>query len=134
MNHQLTEEFITSLLDNYEKKLQAISYPGGEEYIAILRDFFKHREQFLLEEMQTEFPAEKPVVCHVSADSYPIKVDGFTKNGPYVGHYFPGATLLLASEGENVINYWHVNGKKVDGGGTSLLIEPGGQCHVEAVH
>ena len=134
MNHQLTEEFITTLLDDYEKKLQAISYPGGEEYIAILRDFFKHREQFLFSEMQTEFPADNPIVCSVSANSYPINVDGFTKNGPYEGHYFPGAILLLASENDNAIRYWRINGEKVDGDTTSLLIKPGGQCLIEAVH
>lgn len=133
MNHQLTDEFITQLLDEYQRKLQAISYPGGDEYIKILRDFFSKREQFLLQEMQTQFPTEDPVVCHVSAENYPIAIDGFTKKTQYEGTYFPGATLSLAPAGDNTVKYWLINGDKVEQETTSLLIKTGQQCEIKAV-
>ncbi|MFT5728636.1 MAG: hypothetical protein ACI8PB_002790 [Desulforhopalus sp.] len=134
MNHELTDEFITGLLDKYQRKLEAISYLGGDEYINILRDFFNNREQFLLQEMQTQFPTEKPVVCHISAENYPIEIDGFTKNSPYEGTYFPGAALTLAPAGDNTIKYWLINGEKVEQDMTSLLITTGQRCEIKAVH
>jgi CotH kinase protein len=133
MNHQLTDKFISQLLDEYQRKLEAISYPGGEEYITILRDFFSKREQFLLEEMQTQFPTEEPVVCRVNSENYPIEIDGFTKEEPYEGTYFPGATLSLAPAGDNTIKYWIINGEKVEQDTTSLLIKTGQQCEIKAV-
>ncbi|NNK93008.1 MAG: hypothetical protein HKP41_01520 [Desulfobacterales bacterium] len=134
MNHQLTEEFITELLENYQDKLRAISYPGGDEYIEILRDFFKHREPYLIKQMQIHFPAESPIMCNVSSDIYPINVDGFIKHGPYQGTYFPGGTLSLASEGNRDFNYWLINGNKVEENNTIFSIETDKKCHVQAVH
>jgi hypothetical protein len=134
MNNQLTDEFITNLLNEYQQKLQAVSYPNGDEYIEILRDFFKHRKPFLLDQMQREFPAEPPVHCLVTADDYPIKVDGFIKEMPYEGNYFPGATLTLDSAGDNTVKYWIMNGNKVEGSSTSFPITTGGDCQIKAIH
>ena len=121
-------------MDTFQHPLEAISYPDGDEYINILRDFFNNREQFLLQEMQTQFPTEKPVVCHISAENYPIEIDGFTKNSPYEGTYFPGAALTLAPAGDNTIKYWLINGEKVEQDMTSLLITTGQRCEIKAVH
>ncbi len=134
MNHQLTEEFITELLDKYQRNLRAISYPGGDEYIAILRDFFNYRELFLIEQMQTHFPAEAPVVCEVSSDKYPIIIDGFTKNGPYEGTYFPGGTLTLGHKRDKDVRYWLINGKKIEQSEAVFSIEADKACQVQAVH
>lgn len=134
MNHQITDEFVTTLLDQHQQKLQAIAYPGGDEYIGVLRDFFKHREGFLFEEMQRYFPAEPPSTCFISSNSYPVVVDGFTKTGPYEGKYFPGATLSLGSTIKNQIKYWRINGEIVQSSSTSIEIQSGQQCEIEAVH
>lgn len=133
MNHQLTDDFITTLLDHYQQQLQAIAYPGGDEYIKIVRDFFKHREEYLFEQMQIHFPAEEPVTCFVSSEIYPILVDGFTKTEPYEGKYFPGATLTLGSADNSQTTHWLINGETVESGLTSLLIEAGQQCEIKAV-
>lgn len=134
MNHQITEEFITKLLDDYERQLRAIDYPGGEEYIAILRDFFANREEFLFGQMEHYYPSEPPVTCFVSSSSYPIIVDGFPKEGPYEGKYFPGATLSLKSTDENPVKEWLINGEVIHGNSTELSITAGSRCEVKAVH
>ncbi len=133
MNHQLTDEFITPLLDRYQQQLRAIAYPNGDEYIQILRDFFSHREQYLLEQMQIYFPAEAPVTCHVSAPTYPIAVDGFQKTAPYEGKYFPGATLTLNSAGNTSIKHWRINGEDIEGSAAHIRIKADQRCEIEAV-
>lgn len=134
MNHQITEEFITTLLDDYEKKLRTIDYPDGEEYITILRDFFENREEFLFGQIEHYYPSEPPVTCHVSSNSYPIFIDGFRKEGPYEGKYFPGATLSLENNTENPVKEWQINGEVTYGNPATVTIQAGMRCEVEAIH
>jgi len=110
INHRVTENFVAQLLDEYQQILTAIDYPGGDEYINILRTFFAARIPFLLNEMEQYYPTAPANVCEVTSDTYPITVDGYKKEGPYKGYYFPGSKLVVSAENKNAVKYWLVNG------------------------
>ncbi|MCP3891395.1 MAG: hypothetical protein GY702_21390 [Desulfobulbaceae bacterium] len=134
MNHQLTDDFISELLDTYQSKLRAISYPDGDEYMAIVRDFFDKRVMFLLRQMENDFPRQTIKTCEVTSDRYPIKVDGFIKRGPFQGLYFPGSTLKIEPEDGFDIKYLLLNGKKIAANSLSMGIDSNTNCKVQVFH
>lgn len=134
VNHLVTKEFITELLDHYQLILTTVDYPGGDEYIGILRAFFTDRIPFLLTEMEQYYPAAPGIACEVTSDAYPVTVDGYKKEGPYAGYYFPGSTLTVASEGKNEIKYWLVNGKKRFKQQVQLPIKGDQKCQIHGVY
>jgi len=133
INHLVTEKFITELLDSYQQILTTINYPGGDEYIGELRNFFAGRIPFLLEEMEEYYPTAPSVTCEVTSDAYPLRVDGYQKTGPYQGYYFPGATVAVASEEKNEIKYWVVNGEKSFKDQIDLTITDDQKCRIHGV-
>ncbi len=134
INHKVTEKFISELLDDYQHILTAIDYPGGDDYVSVLRSFFSARIPFLLKEMEQYYPADPANVCEVSSDTYPITVDGYKKEGPYVGYYFPGAKLSVSSEDIDEVKYWLVNGKKKLQQRIELPIAGNQSCQVHGVN
>lgn len=133
INHRVTEQFISELLDDYQHVLTRVDYPEGDEYIDVLRSFFVGRIPFLIKEMEEYYPAEPAAVCLVTSDVYPLTVDGYRKTGPYQGYYFSGATLTLAPDKKNEVKYWLVNGEKIYDKQVELLITNDQNCRVHAV-
>ena len=133
VNHRVTHDFIAQLLDAYEQKLTVIEYPGGEEYIELLREFFARRIPFLVDEMAQHYPTDPAIVCQVTSDIYPVMVDGHKKEGPYTGYYFPGSTLAVESGSSGDISYWRVNGTSELAGDIELSIAADQSCQVHGV-
>ena len=134
INHQVTQDYLAQLLDHYQHILTTIDYPDGDEYIHNLRTFFAGRIPFLLNEMEQHYPAEPVVVCEVTSDAYPIFVDGYKKEGPYTGYYFPGATLVVDSGDSNEVKKWLVNGKPRRDQQFQLSISSNQQCQIQGIH
>lgn len=134
INHRVTREFIAQLLDYYQQILTAVDYPGGDEYIGILRTFFAERIPFLLNEMEQHYPTDPAIVCEVTSDTYPIIVDGYTKEGPYYGYYFPGSILTVTPGDSDEVRYWLVNGKHTLKQHIALSISSGQECRVHGVN
>ena len=130
VNHRVTRDFIAELLDEYQQILATVDYPGGEQYIEILREFFARRIPFLLDELEQHYPTDPAIVCEVTSDIYPIVVDDYKKEGPYAGYYFPGSTLAVNS-GE--VSYWRVNGTPELGQHIELSIARDQSCRVHGV-
>ena len=133
INHKVTPDYVAHLLDEYQQTLTAIDYPGGEEYIELLREFFARRIPFLLKEIAAYYPTDSAIVCEVTSEIYPIVVDGFEKDGPYTGYYFPGATLAVESVDSGGISYWRVNGTSELEKDVELTIEADHPCQVHGV-
>jgi hypothetical protein len=134
LNHRVTREFIAQLLGYYQQILTAIDYPGGDEYIDTLRTFFAERIPFLLNEMEQHYPTDSVVVCEVTSDTYPITVDGYKKEGPYSGYYFPGSILTVSPGDPDEVRYWLVNGTHTLKQHLALSISRGQGCLVHGVN
>lgn len=133
MNHLTTDDFINNLLYSYWNQLDKAQYPYRDEYISNLHDYFQNRKPFILKQIETYFPSAPPRTCAVSADRYPIIVDGYIKTKPYQGYYFPGATLTVSVEEETVPNYWLVNENIVDTQEVVLTVSENEDCQIRAV-
>jgi hypothetical protein len=133
VNHRVNEAFIAQLLDEYQQTLTAIDYPGGEEYINKLRLFFAERIPFLLTEMEEQYPTDPAVVCEVTSDNYPIVIDGYKKEGPYRGYYFPGSSLTVAPGASSELSYWRVNGTPEMARNFELSISSDQVCQIHGV-
>jgi hypothetical protein len=133
VNHGVTPDYIADLLAEYQHTLTAINYPGGEQYIELLREFFARRIPFLLNEIAAHYPTDPAIVCEVTSDIYPIVVDGFEKDGPYTGYYFPGATLAVEPVDSGGISYWRVNGTSELEKDVELTIAADHACQVHGV-
>ena len=134
INHLVTQDYIARMLENYRTSLSAIDYPGSEEYIGLLKTFFARRIPFLLGEIEQYFPSEPAVVCEVTSDSYPIRVDGYLKEGPYQGYYFPGSKLTVIPEEPNKISEWIVNGEAALMEQIDIAIAGGQKCQIHSLH
>lgn len=134
INHRVTQNFVAQLLDDYQQVLTTIDYPEGDEHIGTLRTYFTKRIPYLLKEMEQQFPTDPAIVCEVTSDSYPVIVDGYKKEGPYYGYYFPGSTLAVAPADSGEVRYWLVNGKRTLKQKIALSISSGQECQVHGVN
>ena len=133
MNHLTTDDFINKLLYSYWDQLDKAKSPHRDEYISNLHYYFQNRKPFIFNQIETYFPSVPPRTCAVSADRYPIIVDGYIKTKPYHGSYFPGATLTVSTEEETVPNYWLVNENIVDTQEVVVTVSENEDCQIRAV-
>ena len=133
MNHLTTDDFINRLLYSYWEQLDKAQSPYRDEYISNLQNYFQNRKPFIFKQIEADFPSAPARTCTVSANSYPIIVDGYIKTKPYQGSYFPGATLTVSSEEKTLPNYWLVNESVVDTQEVVLTVSENEECQIRAV-
>ena len=108
-------------------------YPHRDEYISNLSDYFQGRKPFIFKQIETYFPSPPAQKCSVSANRYPVIVDGYLKNKPYEGNYFPGAILKVTTAQNTIPKTWQVNDEFVEAQEIYLKVGESENCsiHVE---
>jgi hypothetical protein len=133
LNHHLTDGYLYQLLWEYFSILETIDYPNRETFIAIVSEFFRHRREFLVGEI--EAIAERPVIlCQVTANRYPIKVDGVSQSAQYQGYHFAGSALeISAGQDGPATTGFTVNGQHLSGGPYRFAIEAASACRFDII-
>ena len=130
MNHLTTDEYINKLLYDYWDQLGMAQYPHRDEYISNLSDYFQGRKPFIFKQIETYFPSPPAQKCSVSANRYPVIVDGYLKNKPYEGNYFPGAILKVTTAQNTIPKTWQVNDEFVEAQEISLKVGESENCSI----
>jgi len=133
MNHRVTNEFLSQLIANYGSKLEKANYPGRDEYLSILRDFFSQRKEFLIKELETYIPSPVVQTCTVTSDKYPVSVDDYLKTGAYEGAYFLGTVVRLQADDNQDFQHWLIDGKKIVDRKTEFIVAQNQDCRIRAV-
>lgn len=132
INHRLDNDYLDELLGKYKNALHQAEYAGGDKYIDDLDDFFKRRKQFLAEQI-AEDSGTSPLLCEVTAERYPLIVEGHEKLAPFKGYYLPGDQLNVRTPGNNIIT-WVIGDRQLQGDSVNLTLEEQSQCQIHALN
>ncbi|MEO7793404.1 MAG: hypothetical protein ABIV06_01410, partial [Thermoanaerobaculia bacterium] len=94
LNHQLTPEFLESLVARYEQTAKTLGVTDLD-WVAKLRAFFAWRPDAIRTQLQRMLGAGEPMAVELTAPEGTVKVDGFSVGGRYTGTY-PAGTVLEA--------------------------------------
>lgn len=122
LNHKLTQSFLRERVRYYKRMLAQYGEPHAE-YIKILEDFVERRPEFVLRDMKNLFSLDGPYLCEVVIpDNSSALIDGYLYTKHYAGKYFRGfpITVSLPAEINERLDYWLVNGEKVESQAVSL--------------
>ncbi|MFW2367108.1 MAG: CotH kinase family protein, partial [Desulforhopalus sp.] len=133
MNHLVSDEKISQLLYETWQDLTGAKYSFRDEYISVLSDFFRHRKQFIIQQMEKSLPVAPVKTCNVDSDIFPISVDGYTKTKRYEGYYFPGSIVSLETDVNSNFKYWLIDGNIHDSHKLDLPVSLDQECQIKAV-
>ena len=97
LNHQLTPEFLDSLVARYEATAKSLGVTDLD-WVAKLRDYFAWRPDAIRTQLQRMLGAGAPMAVELSAPAGTVSVDGFPVATTYAGIYPAG--LVLEAEVE----------------------------------
>ena len=92
LNHQLTPEFLESLVVRYEQTAKTLGVTDLD-WAGKLRDYFAWRPQAIRNQLQKMLGAGEPMPVELSAPEGTVKVDGFDIGASYTGTYPAGLAL-----------------------------------------
>jgi hypothetical protein len=121
LNHEITSDFLESRHAHYESLLEQFHDPlleGQIEDFRSVRDYLKHRPDYIREDIQAAFGLEGVHTVNVSLPGRkPFAVDGHAINGHYSGRYFSGQTIEVRLNEVSALEpvSWTVNGKIISG-------------------
>jgi hypothetical protein len=122
LNHRLTQHFLQSRVDYYEKVDADFGMPG-RDYHKKTRLFFKHRHRFVRQLMQQYLGSPESYPCRVKVPSGTVlEIDGFRSESTYQGWYFRESkiTIRLPKTSGKTVAYWKVNGERREDQGNGL--------------
>lgn len=113
LNHQLTQGFLDERWAHYEAVADRFGV-ADLEYRRQVREFLAKRRAFVREMIEQWLDTPPSVAVKVRRHGGgPLLVDGFEKDGPFDGLYFPGRPLVVrVPDGQPV--RWFVNGTPVE--------------------
>ncbi len=97
LNHQLTPEFLESLVARYEATAKTLGITDLD-WAAKLRDYFAWRPQAVRTQLEKMLGAGEPIPVELSAPLGTVRVDGFEIGPRFTGTYPAG--LVLEAEVE----------------------------------
>lgn len=133
INHRISDDTVCKLLFEAWSDLTKAEYSYRDEYISALSDFFRHRKQFIIRQMEQDLPTAPAKHCNVDADHFPIQVDGYSKLKRYTGYYFPGSVLNLEADENSTFKHWLINGKIHNSHQVDMVISLDQGCQVKAI-
>ena len=95
LNHQLTPEYLESLVARYEKTAKSLGVTDLD-WVAKLRDYFAWRPDAIRTQLQKMLGAGAPMAVELSAPTGTVRVDGFgigASGVSYTGTYPAGVVL-----------------------------------------
>jgi hypothetical protein len=131
LNHRLTDAYLASTFAKYQEVLEKIAHPHKDTYLAALGDFLFHRKAFLFDEIKTLSTGPPLVLCQVSANRYPIVVDGYQKSESYTGYHFAGKDLMVEAARAEDHQTVFVNGIPLAGKRTAVMVDKDQKCQIQ---
>ena len=135
LNHRLTQEFLQSRVDFYERV--AIEHDIEDRtFIDKMREFFRRRHAVVREQLQGHLAAGVSYRCTVTGPgNISFEVDGYEVGRDYAGWYFTGTPILVRVEdsGPRVFSHWLVNGRETVSSGPVLEVPVTSTTVIEAV-
>jgi len=113
INHQLTDDFLTSKVNYYSSMISA--FDDYSQYIEMLRLFMANRSDFIRTDLAERFKVSGPFALTVTGDkNYEFFVDGYKYRYSYEGKYFAGQEVKISLNSDQPpgnFSHWSRNGE-----------------------
>ncbi len=131
LNHNLTDDFLHRIIDDYSKTLDAIRYPNRHIYLKRLKEFLKKRKAFLVKQIKELKILPEIKECIVSSEDILFSVNGFPQKRTYSGYHTVGESLSISLQNANDKKKILVNSEKITGTHFTFSVSEKKDCRIQ---